>query len=158
MSTHEKSKSRPRFGAAASATAAPSVFTTYERLDEIPCMVVKKDGRREKFDRQKMLTGLQHACEKRPIAMRQLEEIVDAAEVFLNDAPDRERTTSELGLLTMEGLKKLDTIAYIRFASVYREFKDAAEFRDELERLVQSRTHAAAAITDPQKEVTIPDL
>ena len=135
-------------------------FTTYERLDEIPCMVVKKDGRREKFDRQKMLTGLQHDCEKRPIAMRQLEEIVDAAEVFLNDAPDRERSTSELGLLTMEGLRKLDTIAYIRFASVYREFKDAAEFRDELERLVQSRTQAAVAAAEPapKKATTIPDL
>lgn len=117
-------------------------FTTYERLDEIPCMVVKKDGRREKFDRQKMLTGLQHACEKRPVAMRQLEELVGEAEVFLNEAQERERSTSELGELIMQGLKKLDTIAYIRFASVYREFKDAAEFRDELEQLVQSRTQA----------------
>ncbi len=122
-------------------------FTTYERIDEIPYMVVKKDGRREKFDRQKMLVGLQHACEKRPIAMRQLEELTDAAEVFLNDAPDRERTTAELGTLIMDGLKKLDTVAYIRFASVYREFKDAAEFRDELEQLVQSRTQAAQAST-----------
>jgi transcriptional repressor NrdR len=98
-------------------------FTTYERLDEIPCMVVKKDGRREKFDRQKMLTGLQHACEKRPVAMRQLEDLVGEAEVYLNEAAERERST-------------------IRFASVYREFKDAAEFRDELEALVQSRTQA----------------
>ena len=115
-------------------------FTTYERIDEIPFMVVKKDGRREKFDRQKMLTGLQHACEKRPVAMHQLETLVEAAENFLNEAPDRERTTAELGALIMDGLKKLDTVAYIRFASVYREFKDAAEFRDELERLVQSRS------------------
>jgi transcriptional repressor NrdR len=117
-------------------------FTTYERLDEIPCMVVKKDGRREKFDRQKMLTGLQHACEKRPVAMRQLEDLVGEAEVYLNEAAERERSTSELGELIMNGLKKIDTIAYIRFASVYREFKDAAEFRDELEALVQSRTQA----------------
>ncbi len=106
-------------------------------------MVVKKDGRREKFDRQKMLTGLQHACEKRPVAMRQLEDLAGEAESYLNDAPDRERSTAELGELIMQGLKKLDTIAYIRFASVYREFKDAAEFRDELEQLVQSRTQAA---------------
>ncbi len=118
-------------------------FTTYERIDEIPYMVVKKDGRREKFDRQKMLTGLQHACEKRPIAMRQLELLADAAETFLNDAPDRERTTAELGQLIMDELKMLDTVAYIRFASVYREFKDAAEFRDELEQLVQTRAQAA---------------
>ncbi len=118
-------------------------FTTYERIDEIPYMVVKKDGRRERFDRQKMLTGLQHACEKRPIAMRQLEQLVDAAETYLNDAPDRERTTAELGQRIMDELKKLDTVAYIRFASVYREFKDAAEFRDELEQLVQTRAHAA---------------
>ena len=120
-------------------------FTTYERIDEIPYMVVKKDGRREKWERHKMLTGLQHACEKRPIAMRQLEELVDRAETFLNDAPDRERTTSELGELIMDGLKALDTVAYIRFASVYREFKDEAEFRDELERIVEARDKQAAA-------------
>ncbi len=123
-------------------------FTTYERVDEIPYMVVKKDGRREKFDRQKMLTGLQHACEKRPVAMRQLDELVGQAETFLNEAPDRERSTAELGSLIMDGLKVLDTVAYIRFASVYREFKDAAEFRDELEQLVQSRTEAALALPD----------
>ena len=126
-------------------------FTTYERIDEIPYMVVKKDGRREKFDRQKMLKGLQHACEKRPIAMRQLEALVDAAEVYLNDAPDRERTTSELGRVIMDGLKQLDTVAYIRFASVYREFKDAAEFRDELEQLVQAAT--AGAVKDAMSKV-----
>ncbi len=124
-------------------------FTTYERVDEIPYMVVKKDGRRERFDRQKMLTGLQHACEKRPVAMRQLDELVAQAETFLNEAPDRERTTAELGALIMNGLKRLDTVAYIRFASVYREFKDAAEFRDELEQLIQSRTEAALALPDP---------
>lgn len=125
-------------------------FTTYERIDEIPYMVVKKDGRREKWERQKMLTGLQHACEKRPVAMRQLEELVSQAEIFLSEAPDRERTTAALGEFIMDGLKRLDTVAYIRFASVYREFKDVAEFRDELERVLQSRsqekisTHEAA--------------
>ncbi len=124
-------------------------FTTYERIDEIPFMVVKKDGRREKFDRQKMLTGLQHACEKRPVAMHQLEALVEAAENFLNEAPDRERPTSELGQLIMNGLKKLDTVAYIRFASVYREFKDAAEFRDELEQLVQSRSLSTQSTAEP---------
>lgn len=129
-------------------------FTTYERIDEIPCMVVKKDGRRERFDRQKMLTGLQHACEKRPIAMRQLETLVSAAETFLNDAPDRERTTSELGEQIMDGLKKLDPVAYIRFASVYREFKDAGEFRDELERVLHTR---AQSLPQPEPE-SIPQI
>ena len=124
-------------------------FTTYERVDEIPYMVVKKDGRREKFDRQKMLTGLQHACEKRPVAMRRLDELVGEAESFLNEAPDRERTTAELGAFIMDGLKQLDTVAYIRFASVYREFKDAAEFRDELEKLVQSRMEGELALPGP---------
>ena len=130
-------------------------FTTYERIDEIPYMVVKKDGRREKFDRQKMLTGLQHACEKRPIAMRQLEALVDAAEVYLNDRADRERTTSELGAVIMGGLKQLDTVAYIRFAERIREFKDAAEFRDELERLVEAAT-AGACRTRSRKRSSAP--
>ena len=110
-------------------------FTTYERVDAVPFMVVKKDGRRERFDRQKILTGLRHACEKRPGAVRDLEALVDAAEAYLSDAPDRERSTVQLGELIMDGLRKLDTVAYIRFASVYREFKDVAEFRDELERI-----------------------
>ena len=95
-------------------------FTTYERIDEIPYMVVKKDGRRERFDRQKVLSGLLRACEKRPVSSSQLEKIVDAAEAFLVDAPERERSTREIGELIMEQLKRLDTVAYIRFAvSVY---------------------------------------
>jgi transcriptional repressor NrdR len=89
-------------------------FTTYERIDEIPYMVVKKDGRRERFDRQKILSGLLRACEKRPVSSSQLEKIVDASETFLVDAPERERTTSEIGELIMEHLKGLDTVAYIR--------------------------------------------
>ena len=114
-------------------------FTTYERIDEIPYMVVKKDGRRERFDRQKVLSGLLRACEKRPIASSQLEAIVDAAETYLVDAPERERTTSEIGELIMKHLKGLDTVAYIRFASVYRDFKDVREFKEELEGLLGSR-------------------
>jgi transcriptional repressor NrdR len=113
-------------------------FTTYERIDEIPYMVVKKDGRRERFDRQKVLSGLLRACEKRPVASNQLEKIVDAAEAFLVDAPERERTTSEVGELIMQHLKGLDTVAYIRFASVYRDFKDVNEFKLELEGLLGS--------------------
>src|SRR5580704_454767 len=113
-------------------------FTTYERIDEIPYMVVKKDGRRERFDRQKLLSGLLHACEKRPISSSQLEKVVDAAESFLIDAPERERTTAEVGELIMQHLKGLDTVAYIRFASVYRDFKDVREVKEELEGLLAS--------------------
>jgi transcriptional repressor NrdR len=113
-------------------------FTTYERIDEIPYMVVKKDGRRERFDRQKVLSGLLRACEKRPVSSGQLEKVVDATESFLMDAPERERTTAEIGELIMEHLKGLDTVAYIRFASVYRDFKDVREFKEELEGLLES--------------------
>ena len=115
-------------------------FTTYERIDEIPYMVVKKDGRREKFDRQKVLNGLLRACEKRPVPISKLEAIVDATESFLMDAPERERTTSEVGELIMTHLKGLDTVAYIRFASVYRDFKDVREFKEELEGLLGGRS------------------
>ena len=114
-------------------------FTTYERIDEIPYMVVKKDGRREKFERHKILSGLLRACEKRPVASAQLEAIVDSTESYLMDAPERERTTSEIGELIMHNLKSIDTVAYIRFASVYRDFKDVREFKEELEQLLQSR-------------------
>src|SRR6185312_5667811 len=113
-------------------------FTTYERIDEIPYMVVKKDGRRERFDRQKVLSGLLRACEKRPVPSTQLEKIVDAAESFRVDSPERERSTREIGELIMEQLKKLDTVAYIRFASVYRDFTDVREFKEELEGLLRS--------------------
>jgi len=113
-------------------------FTTYERIDEIPYMVVKKDGRRERFDRQKVLSGLLRACEKRPVSSTQLEKVVDATESYLMDAPERERTTSEIGELIMKHLKGLDTVAYIRFASVYRDFKDVREFKEELEDLLES--------------------
>ena len=113
-------------------------FTSYERIDEIPYMVVKKDGRRERFDRQKVLSGLLRACEKRPVPSSKLEAIVDATESFLIDAPERERTTSEVGELIMNHLKGLDTVAYIRFASVYRDFKDVREFKEELEGLLDS--------------------
>jgi len=114
-------------------------FTTYERIDEIPYMMVKKDGRRERFDRQKVLSGLLRACEKRPVPLKNLEAIVDAAEAFLVDAPERERTTAEIGELIMDQLKVLDTVAYIRFASVYRDFKDVREFKQELEGLLSGR-------------------
>ena len=114
-------------------------FTTYERIDEIPYMVVKKDGRREKFERQKVLSGLLRACEKRPVSAGKLEAIVDDTEAYLMDSPERERTTTQIGELIMERLKTLDTVAYIRFASVYRDFKDVREFKEELEQLLTAR-------------------
>jgi transcriptional repressor NrdR len=114
-------------------------FTTYERIDEIPYMVVKKDGRREKFDRQKILSGLLHACEKRPVSAVKLEQIVDETEAYVVDSPERERSTSEVGELIMTRLKEIDTVAYIRFASVYRDFKDVREFKQELEELLSGK-------------------
>lgn len=114
-------------------------FTSYERIDEIPYMVVKKDGRREKFERQKVLAGVLRACEKRPISMGKMEQLVNEVESFLIDSPERERTTSEVGSMIMDGLKQLDKVAYIRFASVYRDFKDVSEFRAELESLLNSK-------------------
>ena len=114
-------------------------FTTYERIDEIPYMVVKKDGRRERFDRQKVLRGLLQACQKRQVSSAQLERIVDETEAYVVDSPERERLTSEVGELIMERLKGIDTVAYIRFASVYRDFKDVREFKVELEELLSGK-------------------
>jgi len=111
-------------------------FTTYERSDEVPYMVVKKDGRREKFDRQKVLNGLLKACEKRPVPMAKLAELVDAVESRLSDNPDREINTTDIGEMLMDKLKGLDKIAYVRFASVYRDFQDVEAFLNELKNLV----------------------
>ena len=113
-------------------------FTTYERIDEIPYMVVKKDGRRERFDRQKVLNGLMRACEKRPISIGKLEQIVNEAEAFVIDSPERERKTSEIGELIMNRLRRHDKVAYVRFASVYLDFKDVNEFKEELESLLDT--------------------
>lgn len=117
-------------------------FTTYERIDEIPHMVVKKDGRREKFDRQKVLAGLLRACEKRPVPMSKLEEIVNEAEAVVAESPEREVKSSAVGGLVMDRLKRLDKVAYVRFASVYLDFKDVREFMDELNDLVKSKSKA----------------
>jgi len=114
-------------------------FTTYERTDEIPFMVVKRDGRREKFDRQKVLDGLLKACEKRPVPMGKLAGIVDDIESKVIESQDREVTTTEVGEMLMERLKSIDKIAYVRFASVYRDFQDVEAFFDELKDLLQRR-------------------
>lgn len=114
-------------------------FTSYERIDQIPYMVVKKDGKRESFDRNKVLTGLMRASEKRPISMTQLETIVDEIEKELQDSSDREISTSEIGKIIMRRLKALDKVAYVRFASVYLEFEDVSAFMTELKDLVRAR-------------------
>jgi transcriptional repressor NrdR len=110
-------------------------FTTYERCDEVPYMVIKKDGRREKFDRQKVLNGLLRACEKRPVSIARLAELVDEAESALSESPERELPTTLIGELLMDRLKLLDKIAFVRFASVYRDFQDVGEFLSELKTL-----------------------
>jgi transcriptional repressor NrdR len=114
-------------------------FTSYERIDEIPYMVVKKDGRRERFDRQKVLAGLLKACEKRPVSMVQLESIADKAETMVQESSERETTTRSVGEMIMNELKTLDKVAYVRFASVYLDFKDVQEFMTELKDLLTSR-------------------
>ena len=114
-------------------------FTTYERSDEIPYMVVKKDGRREKFDRQKVLNGLLKACEKRPVPMAALAELVDEVEARLLDNPDREVSTTEVGEFLMERLRSLDKVSYVRFASVYRDFQDEEAFFNELKNLMRQK-------------------
>lgn len=114
-------------------------FTSYERIDEIPYMVVKKDGKRESWDRNKILAGLLRASEKRPISTGQLEKIVDEVEKNVQDSLDRELATSDIGKIIMRRLKALDKVAYVRFASVYLEFADVSEFMTELKDLVRSR-------------------
>ena len=114
-------------------------FTTYERIDEVPYMVIKKDGRREKFDRQKVLSGLLKACEKRPVSMGRLAELVNEVEAKVTDSPDREISTTDIGEFLVERLRELDKIAYVRFASVYRDFQDEQAFFNELKNLMRQK-------------------
>ena len=127
-------------------------FTSYERIDEIPYMVVKKDGRRETFDRNKIMSGLMRACEKRPISTAQLESIVDEVEKEVQDSLDREVSTSEIGKIIMRRLKSLDKVAYVRFASVYLEFEDVSAFMTELKALVDSRSRTVPALKRKKKK------
>ena len=119
-------------------------FTSYERIDEIPYMVVKKDGSREQFDRNKVMSGIMRACEKRPVPPAKLESIVNAVEKYVQESAERERPTTKIGEIIMKRLKELDKVAYVRFASVYLEFEDVTEFMSELKHLVISRDAAAA--------------
>lgn len=110
-------------------------FTTYERIDEMPVMVVKRDGERERFDRNKILKGLLRSCEKRPISREQLEKVVDSIEGGIRNQLKDEVESTAIGELLMEALRDLDEVAYVRFASVYRQFKDVESFRKELDNL-----------------------
>lgn len=114
-------------------------FTSYERIDEIPYMVVKKEGRRERFDRHKVLAGLLKACEKRPVSVTQLEQIVDEVEQSLHETPNKEMAADQIGEFVMSELKGLDQVAYVRFASVYRDFKDAHEFVETIRGLLDTQ-------------------
>ncbi|KAA0253798.1 MAG: transcriptional repressor NrdR [Acidobacteria bacterium] len=118
-------------------------FTSYEKVEEIPLLVVKQDGRREEFDRAKLLRGLRRACEKRPVEPKALEEIGDAVETELAGREEREMATAEIGARVMERLKDLDQVAYVRFASVYRRFEDLGDFVDELKQLLGKPAGAA---------------
>ena len=115
-------------------------FTTYERIDEVPYMVIKKDGRREKFDRQKVLGGLLKASEKRPISVGRLAELVNQVESKVMDSVDREISTIDIGEYLMDRLRDIDKIAYVRFASVYRDFQDEQAFFNELKTLMRMKT------------------
>ena len=111
-------------------------FTTYERIDLVPLMVVKKDQTREAFDVGKLRSGIVKACEKRPVPLERIEEMVRLIEQRLNSQPDSEITSKMIGELVMEELKNVDEVAYVRFASVYRQFRDIQSFRDELNKLL----------------------
>ena len=111
-------------------------ITTYEQVEAVPIMVVKKDGRRERFDRSKLMAGLMRACEKRPISMQSLEEICDEVEGLAQEAGTREIDSRAMGELVMERLRELDEVAYVRFASVYRHFRDINAFMEELKGLL----------------------
>jgi transcriptional repressor NrdR len=112
-------------------------FTTYERIEEVPLMVAKKDGRREPFDRSKMVIGILKACEKRPVGIEQIEDMVDRIEKNISGSMEKEVTSDVIGSMVMEELRLLDEVAYVRFASVYRQFKDIDEFMDVLKTLYQ---------------------
>lgn len=110
-------------------------YTSREHIEEIEYRVIKKDGRPEPFQRQKLIGGLMTACEKRPVSVQQLEAIADRIESELQDRPDREMTTTDIGARIMEELRRIDQVAYVRFASVYRQFRDVGEFKREIDEL-----------------------
>ena len=114
-------------------------FTTYEKIEMVPVLVVKKDKRREAFDAGKVRSGIIKACEKRPVSIEDIESLVRRVETSVSQQTEQEVTTDQIGLLVMEGLKELDEVAYIRFASVYRQFKDINTFMSELNKLLSEK-------------------
>lgn len=126
-------------------------FTTYEVIETVPIIVIKKDKSREAFDRSKLLRGLLRACEKRPVPTAALEHVVDAIEAKLQNTLDREVSSALIGEYAMERLKELDEVAYVRFASVYRQFQDINTFMDELNEIIQSRQIGSAREREPAK-------
>ncbi len=120
-------------------------FTTFERVEQLTPLIVKKDGRREAFDREKLLRGLEKACEKRPVSVEQLEAMVTDIERGLQDVGEKEINSSEIGEQVMKRLPSLDEVAYVRFASVYRSFRDIAEFMDELKDIIEEKSSVKKA-------------
>ena len=114
-------------------------FTTYETVESLPMVVIKRDNSRQSFDRNKVLNGMLRACEKRPVALAKLEEATDAIEQIIQNSLDREVSTTQIGELVMERLKPLDEVAYVRFASVYRQFKDINSFMRELNKILEEK-------------------
>jgi len=114
-------------------------FTTYEKLEEMLPMVVKRDGRREPFSREKIISGIRKACQKRPISMTQIEEFVDSLESYFQDQGRKEIDSTEIGERVIQTLRQWDEVAYVRFASVYRQFKDISEFMAELEEILRAK-------------------
>ena len=133
-------------------TACKKRFTTYERVEEAAPSVVKKDGRREPFDRAKIVAGLKRACEKRPVPMETIDQIANRIEMTLSEQGDREVASNAIGSAVMNELHKMDQVAYVRFASVYRSFKDIDEFMHELEDLINQRKHSPAATRSGEKK------
>ena len=114
-------------------------FTTYETMESLPLVVIKKDGSRQTFDKSKLLNGMLRACEKRPVSFDTLEAIANEIEQTLQNALDREVSSTHIGEMVMERLRGVDEVAYVRFASVYREFKDISSFMDELDKLIREK-------------------
>jgi len=114
-------------------------FTTYEMIESLPIIVVKRDRTREVFDRDKLMNGLMRACEKRPVPFETLEKAIDDIEMTIQNSLDREVTSEKIGELAMEKLQAIDEVAYVRFASVYRQFKDLSTFMDELSKIIKSK-------------------
>jgi transcriptional repressor NrdR len=114
-------------------------FTTYEKIEEVPLVIIKKDSSRELYQRGKLINGFLKACEKRPVSLKQIEEVVDEIEKELYNSMDKEIDSKKIGEMVMKRLKQLDDVAYVRFASVYRQFKDLNTFMDELNKLINER-------------------